>query len=96
MLQAGLIDSLDSGQLVIALEPEAASLHCRTLPVDEFSQDYGDTTQPGGLQLNTGAKYMVIDAGGKFVCLNNPLTTPALPCLLVHLSHSALVAQVAR
>ena len=49
-----------SKRLVIALEPEAAGLTCRQLEVNEFEQDVRDL----GANLEPGAKYLVIDAGG--------------------------------
>jgi len=58
MLQGELIDSLYSNQLVIALEPEAASLYCRTLPMGRFDDG---TAKPC---FEPGTKYLVVDAGG--------------------------------
>ena len=54
-----MIPSLDSPQLVIALEPEAASLYCRRLNIVSFIED---ETVDG---FPEGTKYLVIDAGGK-------------------------------
>ena len=51
---------MDSRQLVIALEPEAASLYCRRLDVSHFM---GDNRKP--LQFQRGIKYLVIDSGGR-------------------------------
>lgn len=53
--QAGI----DSNRLVIALEPEAASIFCKELPVEKF--------EGGSDNINvfsTGQRYLVLDAGG--------------------------------
>ncbi|KAK3604536.1 hypothetical protein CHS0354_000358 [Potamilus streckersoni] len=50
-----------SGNLDIALEPEAASLYCQYLPIEKFC------TQKGQVHFGaapTGTKYMVLDLGG--------------------------------
>ena len=62
--QGGLITSKHSDQLLIALEPEAASLHCRKLPGSTFV----GCSQPEGNKptFEPGTKYLVVDAGGKF------------------------------
>jgi hypothetical protein len=58
-----LIDRLNSDQLLIALEPEAASLHCRHLADTDFV-GYKDNnlSKP---TFEPGTKYLVVDAGGK-------------------------------
>lgn len=50
---------MDSRKLVIALEPEAASVFCRSLDLDNF------VTRSARLQFRTGDKFVIIDAGGK-------------------------------
>ena len=57
-----MITEVDSKQLVIALEPEAASLYCRTLDMKQFQ---GMESKKGKLKLDANTKYMIIDAGGK-------------------------------
>uniref|UniRef100_A0AAU0MUJ9 Heat shock protein family A member 12 variant X1 n=1 Tax=Urechis unicinctus TaxID=6432 RepID=A0AAU0MUJ9_UREUN len=57
--EAGIMPTVDSNQLIIALEPEAASVWCRSLSVDNF---LNTTTSASTMQ--PGAKYIVIDAGG--------------------------------
>ena len=52
---------LESDQLLIALEPETASLYCKSLEMKQF---HGLQSKSGKLKLNPGLKYMVIDAGG--------------------------------
>lgn len=55
ILQAGILQ----GQLKFALEPEAASLYCRVLPLEKL--DSSDNISP----FKSGAEYMVLDLGGK-------------------------------
>lgn len=46
---------------MIALEPEAAALYCRILPLEKFVSGGG-----GSLGVfRPGSKYMVVDLGGK-------------------------------
>ncbi|KAL5012116.1 hypothetical protein ScPMuIL_010667 [Solemya velum] len=60
MREASEKAGLTNDQLTVALEPEAASLYCKTLPIervvgiDNMSLDV----------FTTGTKYMVLDAGG--------------------------------
>lgn len=59
-LQAGL----DATTVSLALEPEAASMYCRKVPVTI------STSKDGAKQiasLQTGSKYLVVDLGGKQV-----------------------------
>ncbi|XP_019623427.1 PREDICTED: heat shock 70 kDa protein 12A-like [Branchiostoma belcheri] len=56
------IASLDQRKhLLIALEPEAASLFCRQLNVSKFRED---TDKPQLLQMDPENCYMVVDCGG--------------------------------
>lgn len=55
--QAGI----SSEKLIIALEPEAASLFCRHLPMDKRLDKSGVSIS----SFSAGTKYMVLDAGGK-------------------------------
>ena len=48
-------------RLVIALEPEAASLYCMYLPVEKDSEN-----STFGV-FKSGSKYMVVDAGGNAI-----------------------------
>lgn len=57
--RAGLIDTVNSEKLLIALEPEAASYCCRNLPVERFTGNEGR-----GLNMSPESQYMIIDAGG--------------------------------
>ena len=60
-----MIANEDSDKLRIALEPEAASLYCKTLDMSNFT---GGNTQPGrndDVTMAPGTVYMLVDAGGK-------------------------------
>ena len=53
--------NIKSEKLTIALEPEAASIFCRHLSVDNFKGK--DTIS----QFPVGTKYMILDAGGRTI-----------------------------
>ena len=59
-LQAGLIRNTASEQLIIALEPECASLYCRTIKAHLFDGASGNEA----MTLPLGSQYMVLDCGG--------------------------------
>ena len=62
--QAGLVTDLNSDSLILALEPEAASVWCKKLPSDGFiSEGVGEDT----LEQAPGTKYMVVDCGGMVI-----------------------------
>ena len=50
---------INNDQLCIALEPEAASIHCQYLPTKKLQGASEGFTMTG-----VGQKYMVIDLGG--------------------------------
>lgn len=54
--QAGI----SRNQLMIALEPEAASLFCKYLPIEKLQGSEG-----GISAFKPGSRYLVLDAGGK-------------------------------
>uniref|UniRef100_A0A8C6WXU3 Uncharacterized protein n=1 Tax=Neogobius melanostomus TaxID=47308 RepID=A0A8C6WXU3_9GOBI len=58
-VQAGLVSSFTEDTLVIALEPEAASVWCKQLEPKDFIKDSGDR-----VKLPVGAQYVVLDCGG--------------------------------
>ncbi|XP_053398568.1 heat shock 70 kDa protein 12A-like [Mercenaria mercenaria] len=60
MREAAYEAKIDGGQLSIALEPEAASLYCQTIPTDMIIGSDGAKFQVA----SPGTKYMVIDLGG--------------------------------
>lgn len=51
-------------QLLIALEPEAASIYCREKKMREFTSERGDASV-SDVFARPGSKYLVIDIGGK-------------------------------
>lgn len=59
--QAGLVTSGQNDKLVIALEPEAASVHCKKLPSNGFiAENRGEDK----LDQSPGTQYIVVDCGG--------------------------------
>lgn len=59
MREAAYAAGIESNNLSIALEPEAASVYCKYLPTDQLAGSDRDTSL-----FNPGSKYMVIDLGG--------------------------------
>ncbi|XP_035759161.1 heat shock 70 kDa protein 12A-like isoform X2 [Egretta garzetta] len=59
--QAGLISDMISEKLIIALEPEAASLWCKQLPQKGFMVDSSDKKK---FEDSPGIQYIVVDCGG--------------------------------
>ncbi|XP_061165022.1 heat shock 70 kDa protein 12B-like [Saccostrea echinata] len=61
MREAAVRAGISGDQLLIALEPEAASLYCKHLPVERLQSE-------GGVQgfgaFSKGSKYLVLDCGG--------------------------------
>lgn len=60
-MQAGIVSKGSEDKLIIALEPEAASVWCKKLPADGFiAENRGKCT----LDQKPETKYIVIDCGG--------------------------------
>ena len=59
--QAGLTSEKNSTKLLIALEPEAASVFCRSLAVNSFACDSTED-----LTFLSGERILIIDAGGDY------------------------------
>ncbi|XP_075561523.1 heat shock 70 kDa protein 12B [Pelecanus crispus] len=59
--EAGLISDLISEKLIVALEPEAASLWCKQLPQEGFMTDSSDKKK---FEDSPGIQYIVVDCGG--------------------------------
>ncbi|XP_028673554.2 heat shock 70 kDa protein 12A-like [Erpetoichthys calabaricus] len=59
--KAGLIHNTFSKNLIIALEPEAASLFCKTLPSKGF---LAEGTNDLKMEHKPGMQYIVVDCGG--------------------------------
>ena len=62
-LQAGIASAENPEQIVIALEPESASVYCREKKMRDFTNERGDAGV-SDLFARPGAKYLVIDIGG--------------------------------
>lgn len=54
-------------QLLIALEPEVASIYCREMKMREFTYEKGDASV-SDVFARPESKYLVIDIGGKIEC----------------------------
>lgn len=81
--QAGLASPDDPDQLLIALEPEAASFYCRTLQMKDFLGETGEELVNEGL-----ASYVVIDNGGVYGIVYNKqcsLKHHLVPCSAIKL-----------
>lgn len=61
--EAGIVSKDAPDQLLIALEPEAASIYCREMKMREFSTEKGDA-DISDVFARPGSKYLVIDIGG--------------------------------
>ncbi|XP_009077311.1 PREDICTED: heat shock 70 kDa protein 12A-like [Acanthisitta chloris] len=59
--QAGMIYDMLSENLIIALEPEAASLWCKQLPQEGFMADSSNKKK---FEDSPGIQYIVVDCGG--------------------------------
>ncbi|XP_071376136.1 heat shock 70 kDa protein 12A-like [Centroberyx affinis] len=60
-IEAGIVTEHKADKLVIALEPEAASVWCKKLPSDGFiAENDGQNT----LEQAPGTQYIVVDCGG--------------------------------
>ncbi|XP_033854733.2 heat shock 70 kDa protein 12A-like isoform X1 [Acipenser ruthenus] len=59
--EAGLVEEMGSENLVLALEPEAASVWCKQLPSTGFVQEGEDQEK---LEQSPGTQYIVVDCGG--------------------------------
>ncbi|KAL3862559.1 hypothetical protein ACJMK2_008519 [Sinanodonta woodiana] len=60
MREAAIEAGIRNDQLLIALEPEAASVYCRHIPLETKSSDGRTSIVP----LCPGTRYIVVDAGG--------------------------------
>ncbi|KAL6455376.1 hypothetical protein MHYP_G00361860 [Metynnis hypsauchen] len=61
-IEAGLVTESEPERLIVALEPEAASVWCKQLPKDGFME--GDLTEAVTIEQVPGTQYMVVDCGG--------------------------------
>uniref|UniRef100_A0A3B3XVS7 Heat shock protein family A (Hsp70) member 12A.2 n=1 Tax=Poecilia mexicana TaxID=48701 RepID=A0A3B3XVS7_9TELE len=60
-MKAGIIKKGDDKKLVMALEPEAASIWCKKLPADGFISEKHNTES---LDQTAGTRYIIVDCGG--------------------------------
>ncbi|XP_007542604.1 heat shock 70 kDa protein 12A-like [Poecilia formosa] len=60
-MQAGIVEEGSEERLVIALEPEAASIWCKKLPAEGFISEKHNGTP---LDQCQGSQYIVVDCGG--------------------------------
>uniref|UniRef100_W5K8F9 Heat shock 70 kDa protein 12A-like n=1 Tax=Astyanax mexicanus TaxID=7994 RepID=W5K8F9_ASTMX len=60
--EAGLVTEYQPDRLIVALEPEAASVWCRQLPRDGYVER--DLAASDKIEDVQGTKYMVVDCGG--------------------------------
>ena len=65
-LKAGIASANSPEQLRIALEPEAASIHCRDKKMKDFTSERGDAAV-SDLFARPAAKYLVVDIGGSLI-----------------------------
>lgn len=61
--KAGIASPDDPEQLLIALEPEAASVYCREKKMRDFTSERGDASV-SDVFARPGSRYLVIDIGG--------------------------------
>ena len=61
-VQAGMVSGASGEKLVIALEPECASVWCRKLPPDGF---IAEASQKSSISQSPGTRYVVVDCGGE-------------------------------
>ncbi|XP_060599387.1 uncharacterized protein LOC132752990 [Ruditapes philippinarum] len=60
MREAAIMAGIKGKRLTIALEPEAASMFCRNLPIEATTSKTGVSIS----SLSVGTQYLVLDAGG--------------------------------
>ena len=67
-LKADLIHPSKSGQLIIALEPEAAAVFCRQSKLREFVEGKGREETVKDAFVPAKTQYLVVDNGGNDSC----------------------------
>ena len=74
--KAGLASPSNHEQIIIALEPEAASVYCREREMREFVTESGNSDAlVADILAHTAKHYVVVDIGG---------TVPEIFSLLIH------------
>ncbi|XP_017542673.1 heat shock 70 kDa protein 12A-like isoform X2 [Pygocentrus nattereri] len=61
-IEAGLVTQSEPERLIVALEPEAASVWCKQLPYDHFINEILKDAEK--IEQAPGTQYMVVDCGG--------------------------------
>ncbi|CAG2206698.1 unnamed protein product [Mytilus edulis] len=61
MKEAANAGGIPNSRLILALEPEAASIYCKNLPVDRTLSSGGRSTLDA---FAPGTQYLILDAGG--------------------------------
>lgn len=61
MREAANMGGIPNSRLILALEPEAASIYCKNLPVDRTVSSSGKSTLDA---FAPGTQYLILDAGG--------------------------------
>ena len=64
--KAGVGSANNPEQLLIALEPEAASIHCRDKKMKDFTSERGDA-DVSDVFARPASKYLVVDIGGNLI-----------------------------
>lgn len=71
--EAGIASAENPEQLLIALEPEAASIHCREKKMKDFTSERGDA-DISDVFARPATKYLVVDIGGNLTDLTRTLS----------------------
>ena len=61
MREAANLGGIPNSRLILALEPEAASIYCKNIPVDRTLSSGGKSTLDA---FAAGTQYLILDAGG--------------------------------
>ncbi|XP_052794432.1 heat shock 70 kDa protein 12A-like [Mya arenaria] len=70
MIEAAEMAGIKKDSLTIATEPEAASLFCMHLPIEQLNMTGASLSQSQMSPFSTGQHYMVVNAGGVTVDIN--------------------------
>ena len=73
-MKAGIASADNPEQLLIALEPEAASIYCRDKKMKDFTSEKGDAGV-ADVFARPATKYLVVDIGGNLVDRNSTQLT---------------------
>jgi hypothetical protein len=61
-----VLNGIPNSRLILALEPEAASIYCKDIPVDRTLSSGGKSTLDA---FAAGTQYLILYAGGKNVTI---------------------------